>query len=231
VDQDDSGTPLERFLAEAALLTGQDKTVGTEGGVTLMTMHTAKGLEWRCVAVAGLEDGLFPLARSLESLDALEEERRLFYVALTRAKDKLYLSWARSRRRGGEIRPGMPSRFLRDIPPGVLEEKRTSSLWAPPTTGSGLLGGARAGSMPWFREKPAAPAVRPAIADEELSQDAPRYIKGERVRHRRFGSGTIEGLSGAGKDLKVSVRFDQEEVGVKQLLVAYAGLEREWEGA
>jgi DNA helicase-2/ATP-dependent DNA helicase PcrA len=69
------------------------------------------------------------------------------------------------------------------------------------------------------------------IADEELSQDAPRFIKGERVRHRRFGSGTIEGLSGAGKDLKVSVRFDDGEVGVKQLLVAYAGLEREWEGA
>jgi hypothetical protein len=119
----------------------------------------------------------------------------------------------------------MPSRFLRALPPGLVEERRTSSLWAPPVTGLGTLGTARPG-RPWVREPvPARPA------DEELSQDAPRYVKGERVRHRRFGSGTIEGLSGGGKDLKVSVRFDDEETGTKQLLVAYAGLEREWEGA
>ena len=86
---------------------------GTSEGVTLMTLHTAKGLEWPVVVLAGLEDGLFPLARAEEQPDGLEEERRLFYVAITRAKDKLYLTWARARRRGGEIRPGMPSRFLR----------------------------------------------------------------------------------------------------------------------
>ena len=226
VEEAEGATPLERFLADSVLLTGQDKEEGAEGGVTLMTMHTAKGLEWRCVAVAGLEDGLFPLARSLESVDALEEERRLFYVALTRAKDKLHLSWARSRRRGGEIRPGMPSRFLRAVPPGLIEEKRTSSLWAPPLTGYGGFGGGRPAAKPWFREQPAA-----RLPEEEISQDAPRFVKGERVRHRRFGSGTIEGLTGAGKDLKVAVRFDDEAVGSKQLLVAYAGLEREWEGA
>ena len=226
VDEDDSATSLERFLAESVLLTGQDKEAGAEGGVTLMTMHTAKGLEWPCVAVAGLEDGLFPLARSLESLEALEEERRLFYVALTRAKDKLHLSWARSRRRGGEIRPGMPSRFLRAVPPGIIEEKRTSSLWAPAMTGYGVFGGGRAAAKPWLREHPTG-----RLPEEELSQDAPRFVKGERVRHRRFGSGTIEGLTGAGKDLKVAVRFDDEAIGSKQLLVAYAGLEREWEGA
>ena len=76
------------------------------------------------------------------------------------------------------------------------------------------------------------PAPRDVTAGEaEVSQDAPRYVKGERVRHRRFGSGTIQGLTGAGRDLKVSVKFDDEEHGVKQLLVAYAGLEREWESA
>jgi DNA helicase-2/ATP-dependent DNA helicase PcrA len=73
------------------------------------------------------------------------------------------------------------------------------------------------------------PAAAPA--EEDASQDAPRYVKGERVRHRRFGAGTIQGLTGAGRDLKVAVKFDDEEVGMKQLLVAYAGLEREWEGA
>jgi DNA helicase II / ATP-dependent DNA helicase PcrA len=227
VEEEGDATPLERFLAEAALLTGQDKAEGDSGGATLMTMHTAKGLEWPVVAVAGLEDGLFPLARSLEALDTLEEERRLFYVALTRARDKLYLSWARSRRRGGEIRPGVPSRFLRAIPPGLVEEKRTSSLWAPAPSwsGEGYGGGRRGGRGGWVREA-AAPVHFP---EAEESQDAPRYVKGERVRHRRFGPGTIEALAGGGKDLKVSVRFDDEVFGLKQLLVAYAGLERAWE--
>ena len=98
--------------------------------------------------------------------------------------------------------------------------------------GSGAAGQwARAGaqSSAGF-DGPAAPAPR-RPAEEEASQDSPRYVKGERVRHRRFGSGTIRGLTGAGRDLKVSVAFDDDEVGVKQLLVAYAGLEREWESA
>jgi hypothetical protein len=93
-------------------------------------------------------------------------------------------------------------------------------------TGYGVFGGGRGAAKPWLREQPAA-----RLPEEEISQDAPRFVKGERVRHRRFGSGTIEGLTGAGKDLKVAVRFDDEAVGSKQLLVAYAGLEREWEGA
>ena len=249
VDVEDDTTPLQRFLAEAALLGGADTQAGDEAGVTLMTMHTAKGLEWPVVVVAGLEDGLFPLSRSTESLEGLEEERRLFYVALTRAKDKLYLTHARSRRRGGEILPSMPSRFLESLPPGLLDEKSTSSLFAP-SWGGGTgaawnRGGAwRGGARPatgGFGTRPAGGGwqsrpseVRPAeqpVAPEEVSQDAPRYVKGERVRHRRFGSGAILGLSGGGKDLKVTVSFDSAEVGVKQLLVAYAGLERDWEGA
>jgi len=233
VVMEDDTTPLERFLADAALLTGQDKEEGSEAGATLMTMHTAKGLEWPVVVVAGLEDGLFPLARALETAEGLEEERRLFYVALTRAKDKLYLAWARSRRRGGEMRPGVPSRFLRSLPPGIIDEQRTSSLWAPPVTGWSTLGSGRGTGRSWARAGSPSRSTAPAadLPEAEVSQDAPRYVKGERVRHRRFGTGTIEGLGGAGKDLKVSVRFDDVEVGVKQLLVAYAGLERDWEGA
>jgi DNA helicase-2/ATP-dependent DNA helicase PcrA len=232
----ESGTPLERFLAEAALLSSAETVVGNDEGVTLMTLHTAKGLEWPVVVLSGLEHGLFPLARAEEQIDGLEEERRLCYVGLTRAKDKLYLTWARARRRGGELRPGIPSRFLRALPPGIVEERRTTSLWAPDWS-AGQRGGGAAGqwrrSGGWQRsagnDRPTAPLPRgPA---EELSQDAPRYVKGERVRHRRFGSGTIRGLSGVGRDLKVSVAFDDEEVGEKQLLVAYAGLEREWESA
>ncbi len=230
------GTPLERFLAEAALLSSADTTVGSEEGVTLMTLHTAKGLEWPVVVLTGLENGLFPLARAEEQPDGLEEERRLCYVGLTRAKDKLYLTWARARRRGGELRPGMPSRFLKSLPPNIVDEKRTTSLWAP-AWGVGRSGRRSDGQTArrsrddfdvWTERPTVGPSDRPA---EELSQDTPRYVKGERVRHRRFGSGTIQGLTGTGRDLKVSVAFDDQEVGVKQLLVSYAGLEREWESA
>ena len=236
-DDPESGTPLERFLAEAALLSSAETVVGSEEGVTLMTLHTAKGLEWPVVVLTGMEHGLFPLARAEEQPDGLEEERRLCYVGLTRAKDKLYLTWARARRRGGELRPGMPSRFLKALPPNIVEERRTTSLWAPDWGGTG---GRRDGASSWGRfgargssTTSVPPSRRPAVPSEEaeLSQDAPRYVKGERVRHRRFGSGTIRGLSGVGRDLKVSVVFDDAEIGEKQLLVAYAGLEREWESA
>jgi DNA helicase-2/ATP-dependent DNA helicase PcrA len=235
VDDPESGTPLERFLAEAALLSAADNVVGNEEGVTLMTLHTAKGLEWPVVVLTGLEHGLFPLARAEEQPEGLEEERRLCYVGLTRAKDKLYLTWARARRRGGELRPGIASRFLRAIPPHLIEEKRTTALWAPDW--GGQAGRRSDGQRPsWYGGRSSAAPSRAAtrapepVAAEE-SQDAPRYVKGERVRHRRFGSGTIQGLTGTGRDLKVSVAFDDAEVGVKQLLVAYAGLEREWESA
>jgi len=226
IDEDEPGSPLERFLATAALTTSAEQVGGDPDGVTLMTVHTAKGLEWPVVAVAGLEDGLFPLSRALETPEGAEEERRLAYVAITRARDRLYLSWARARRRGGQLLPGMPSRFLESVPPGVSEERRSSSVFV---TG--------------FRDRPGrrvpvshppdrvAATIGAAFAAEEESQDAPRYVKGERVRHRRFGSGTIRGLAGRGRDLKVEIEFDDGEVGTKLLLVAYAGLEREWDGA
>jgi DNA helicase-2/ATP-dependent DNA helicase PcrA len=233
VGDDETGTPLERFLAEAALLSSADTVVGDEQGVTLMTLHTAKGLEWPVVVMSGLEHGLFPLGRAEEQPSGLEEERRLCYVGLTRAKDKLYLTWARSRRRGGELRPGIASRFLKAIPPGIIEERRTTSLWAPDWGGTA---GRRYGGTPERSSAAGESSVLPpyrltAVPPEEASQDSPRYVKGERVRHRRFGSGTIRGLTGTGRDLKVSVAFDDDEIGIKQLLVAYAGLEREWESA
>jgi len=241
--EDDGTTPLERFLAEAALLSSHDKVEGAEEGVTLMTLHTAKGLEWRVVALAGLEDGLFPLGRAMETSEGMEEERRLFYVGITRARDALLVTWARNRRRGGELRPGIASRFLRDLPAGVVEERATAlggvTSWGGTRTGwrdddgppawAGSRGrpGRVSGGGPARKWAPAAAA--PREGPEEASQDAPRYVIGERVRHRRFGDGVILALSGSGRDLKVQVRFDEEEVGIKQLVAAYAGLERAWE--
>ena len=104
---------------------------GAGAGGDAHDLHTAKGLEWPVVVMTGMEHGLFPSARAEEQPAGVEEERRLCYVGLTRAKDKLYLTWARARRRGGELRPGIASRFLRAIPPGIIEERRTTSLWAP----------------------------------------------------------------------------------------------------
>ena len=248
------GTPLERFLEEAALVAAPDKEQGDEAGVTMMTLHTAKGLEWPVVVMAGMEEGLFPLSRAMESTEGLEEERRLAYVGITRSRDKLYVTWARSRRRGGQLMPGMMSRFVQDLPPDRVEEKRTSAMFAPfggrsgggaqgrswsGGWGGGRSGGAKGvpGSGDWRppewtqREPTTGPPDRPTA--DEASQTAPRLVRGERVRHRKFGSGIIQGLTGGGKDMKVTVAFTDPEFGTKQLLVAYAGLERDddWESA
>jgi DNA helicase-2/ATP-dependent DNA helicase PcrA len=215
-ESDETGSVVEQFLQSTALTSPEGVTDGDVEGVTLMTVHTAKGLEWPVVLLAGMEDGLFPLSRALETADGLEEERRLAYVALTRAQDRVYVTWARARRRGGQLMPGAPSRFLDALPTDLVEERRTS----------GVFGGElyrKPAFASWF-------AMDDGDTAEE-SQDTPRYVKGERVFHRKFGSGSIQGLSGQGRDLKVTILFDDGEVGQKQLLVAYAGLERDFEGA
>jgi DNA helicase-2/ATP-dependent DNA helicase PcrA len=216
IESDEAGSVVEQFLQSTALTSPEGETDGDAQGVTLMTVHTAKGLEWPVVLLAGMEDGLFPLSRALDTPDGVEEERRLAYVALTRAQDRVYVTWARARRRGGQLLPGAPSRFLDALPTELVEERRTS----------GVFGGElyrKPAFASWF-------ALDDGDATEE-SQDTPRYVKGERVFHRKFGSGSIQGLSGQGRDLKVTILFDDVEVGQKQLLVAYAGLGRDFEGA
>jgi DNA helicase-2/ATP-dependent DNA helicase PcrA len=215
-------TLIERYLTQAALVASADQSTGDPTGVTLMTVHMAKGLEWPVVTLAGLEDGLFPLARSAGEPGGLEEERRLCYVGLTRAREKLYLSWARTRYRTGRLELSEPSRFLEALPAGALEERSTTPSWD--RGARGMRGAGRGGRV----QRPA-----PAELDWEIeaSQDAPRYATGERVRHRKFGGGVVRAVSGSGRELKVTVEFDDQEIGTKQLLVAYAGLEREWESA
>ena len=215
-------TMIERYLTQAALVSSADQGTGDPEGVTLMTVHMAKGLEWPLVGLAGLEDGLFPLARSASEPGGLEEERRLCYVGLTRAAEKLYLSWARTRYRTGRLELSEPSRFLDALPAGAIEERSTTPQWDRPGRGSrrGAAGGAARRAPPVELDW-----------DIETSQDAPRYATGERVRHRKFGGGTVRAVSGSGRELKVTVEFDDQDIGTKQLLVAYAGLEREWESA
>jgi len=219
-----TGTAVERYLTQAALISPVDEDKN-EPGVTLLTAHMAKGLEWPIVALAGLEDGLFPLGRSTEQPGGVEEERRLCYVGLTRAREKLYLSWARTRYRNGRLELAEPSRFLAALPPEVVEERSTTPSWKP------LRG---SGAMPPRPSRPRGAAARRLPPDigfpDEVSQDAPRYVTGERVRHRKFGGGIVRAVSGEGRELRVSVDFDDPDIGTKQLLVAYAGLERDWEG-
>ena len=226
--EEDGGSLIERYLTQSALLTPTDEYGGAgASGVTLLTVHMAKGLEWPVVALAGLEDGLFPLARTAGEPGGLEEERRLCYVGLTRARERLYLSWARTRYRNGRLEMAEPSRFLDALPPAVVVERSTTPAWS---RGAGM---ARGGGS-----RVSAPTRRPAVErlpidepfDVEESQDVPRYVKGERVRHRKFGSGIVQDVSGIGRNLKVMVQFDDVDVGTKHLLVAFAGLERDWDG-
>jgi DNA helicase-2/ATP-dependent DNA helicase PcrA len=231
--------PLDHFLQRATLVTALDQLGPDADAVTMMTVHTAKGLEYGFVAVTGLEDGLFPLARAFDDPDTLEEERRLLYVAITRAGQRLTLSWARQRRRNGELLPGIRSSFLRGLDERQFDVQRTvrlrstTRLAAPQreygdrrrsAEGSVDLGRGRHASAPsWSPREGRVPSF---VADEEASQDLPTFTKGERVSHGKFGSGTIFEVGGSGRDAKVTVDFDDEAIGRKRLVIAFAGLTR-----
>jgi len=273
---DDGGevglTPLDHFLQKATLVAGLDRLDPDADAVTMMTMHNAKGLEFPLVFVSGLEDGLFPLARAAEDPKQLEEERRLFYVGITRAEKKLYLTCAEQRRRNGELMVSMPSRFLHALTASLAERQQTmrartegrrayggagrpagsDGSWGRSSYGSSYGSGgsassgvkrpagpygsaaSRGGETPFgkasnsWSSTPAKPgASRPTpVEPEDESQDAPMFTVGERVRHGKFGSGTIAELTGSGRDAKVRIDFDDEEIGRKTLVVAQAKLER-----
>jgi len=276
---DDGGevglTPLDHFLQQATLVAGSDALDPGADAVTMMTMHNAKGLEYPLVFVTGLEDGLFPLARAAEDPSQLEEERRLFYVGVTRAERTLLLTHTEQRRRNGEFMACVPSRFLAEIPKGLVLRSDTRRVL---TEGRGRLaeagdepfGGSR-GSGGWRQgdgdasRRRSAPgpygsagfgrnsfdgrsrldagrtrtkSVDPSTwagrgdggaAPEDESQDMPEFRVGERVRHGKFGAGTIAEFTGAGRDAKIRIDFDDEEIGRKTLVIAQAKLERGWE--
>jgi DNA helicase-2/ATP-dependent DNA helicase PcrA len=214
----DRFTELDLFLQQVALVADVDKLDPNAQAVTLMTLHNAKGLEFPLVFIAGMEEGLFPLARAYDEPAALEEERRLFYVGITRAEDKLILSWARQRRRAGDLTFNLQSSFLESLPPEHLESRRTQRLTV------------SAASLPHRRDRLRESQDFEYETQEEpeyaMNQDTPRFVKGERVVHATFGSGSVVEISGFGRDIKVTVDFD--EVGRKKLLLRYAELERDW---
>jgi len=213
-DEIDTFTELDLFLQEVALIADLDRLDPGSETVTLMTLHNAKGLEFSLVFIAGLEEGLFPLSRAYDEADALEEERRLFYVGITRAEDKLFMSWARQRRRAGDFTYGSLSSFVSAIPDKLLEYRKSNWL------------------SPGRYSKPIAIQNRGyKISHEQdeafdMNQDSPGFVLGERVIHQTFGSGAVMEISGFGRDMKVKVKFD--DVGEKKLLLRYAGLEKDW---
>jgi len=216
-DAREASPTLAGFLDRAALVSETDR-LRDDVPVLLMTLHAAKGLEFDSVFLVGLEEGLLPHSRSLQSDEGLEEERRLCYVGMTRAMERLHLSWARSRSVFGQRRLTQPSRFLDEIPQQGLERS------------GGLHAGAR-GAGPFAARPAASPAQAPvwlaaatrgAAAAEPAAGDA-ELRPGVRVRHPLFGVGTVLRREGDGDGLKLTVSFPG--VGAKKLVARYAGLE------
>ncbi|NLG61988.1 MAG: UvrD-helicase domain-containing protein [Candidatus Cloacimonetes bacterium] len=233
-DEQADATPLDLFLQKVSLLTDVDRADASADAVTLMTLHNAKGLEYPFVFISGLEEGLFPLSRAYDDPDTLEEERRLFYVGITRAERKAYFTHARMRRRGGSFEPSIPSSFLDAIPAGLIEERPTEAV---ARIRRQMQGGYRRRSAPGrgvgslgYRDRDRGPRFDDddgtgVVIDYSEAQDAPRFVKGERVRHPHFGRGIIRELSGFGADLKAVIDF--ERAGRKKVVLRFANLQKE----
>ena len=197
---------LSAFLDKAALDAGETQADESEDAVQLMTLHSAKGLEFHLVFLAGMEEGLFPHKMSMDNLAGLEEERRLCYVGITRARTKLYLSHAESRRLHGDVNLCRPSRFINEIPTELLDEIRMKSSVSRPSFGNARIGSRVSNKLSGDIEVP----------ETDLSL-------GQRVVHGKFGEGVILNYEGQGPNARVQVNFDT--VGSKWLVLSYAKLE------
>lgn len=196
-DEEAGLSELASFLAHAALESGEGQGAKGEDCVQLMTLHSAKGLEFPVVFLVGMEDGLFPSQRSVEQEDRLEEERRLAYVGITRAREKLVLCYAESRRLHGMETLARPSRFLAELPSELLDEVRPRVQVSRPL-------GAR------------------HFAAASLEGSSTSIKLGQAVRHPSFGEGVVVSAEGDGAHMRVQVNF--ADAGSKWLVLAYANL-------
>jgi DNA helicase-2/ATP-dependent DNA helicase PcrA len=199
VDPDAEMDPLSEFLSHAALEAGEGQAAAWEDCVQLMTLHSAKGLEFPLIFLCGMEEGLFPHQRSIDEPGRLEEERRLCYVGITRARRQVVLTCAERRRLFGSETYCLPSRFLSEIPPEYIDEIR-----------------------PRIRIEPSGATARPR--DNIPAGAAPKALKlGTHVRHNKFGDGVVVNYEGQGSNARVQVNFNRS--GSKWLVVGYANLE------
>lgn len=204
---------LQDFLENVALVSDVDDFESSESKVTLMTLHAAKGLEFPVVFLAGLDEGLFPHSRTLMDPEQIEEERRLAYVGITRAERQLYVTNAVTRTMYGRISAYMPSRFLGEIPPELVEEyKRKSAM--PQSRMTSVPGQQRVSIL----SKPVATSLlkKHAVTDS--------FAKGDKVRHKIWGIGTVLDVIGDGPNMQMKIQFPTK--GVRQVVVKYAPLEK-----
>ncbi|HEX9014964.1 MAG TPA: UvrD-helicase domain-containing protein [Chloroflexota bacterium] len=219
-------TALDRFLEEAALMSDVDGLDEAEDAVTLITLHAAKGLEFPGVFIVGMEDGICPHSRSFDDSAGMEEERRLCYVGITRAKERLWLVYATRRTLYGSLNYNEPSRFLRDIPVGLAEGSGALATGiAAPRTSTPRGGAWRSPSPERSRNgRPAPRAVpEPAPAAAVEATEA-QFRAGDRVYHPAFGNGVVVSSKLQRGDEEVTVAFEQR--GVKKLSLSFAPLQR-----
>jgi DNA helicase-2/ATP-dependent DNA helicase PcrA len=213
--------PLTAFLSHAALEAGEHQAGEGQDALQMMTVHSAKGLEFMAVFITGLEEGLFPHEQSLPVRDGLEEERRLAYVAITRARERLYLCFAQTRMLHGQTRYNIPSRFFDEIPDGLLK-------WLTPRFAARRSQQQASGGFgTWNRTSGPSPGDRAAAKSKAFGHggggSGPGFRVGQNVTHPKFGSGVIVDAEGQGNDARVQVNFGRQ--GVKWLAVAVAKLE------
>ena len=216
------------FVDRLSLLSEADESQGSSSArVWLMTMHAAKGLEFPVVALAGMEEGLFPHSRAGQDQDQIEEERRLCYVGMTRAQSRLLLTSAARRRVFGEYQSTEPSRFLDEVPRElVLETPSYTRARAFASTTYGGRPAYESRANPYARRtapREDAPTAPYKYEDEDQSSDGSRPRPGQKVRHAQFGVGTVRDVDGKGDDMKLTVHF--ATVGTKKLIAKYARLQ------
>jgi DNA helicase II / ATP-dependent DNA helicase PcrA len=203
---------LAAFLSHASLEAGDNQAGEGQDALQMMTVHAAKGLEFHAVFITGLEEGLFPHDNSSTEQDGIDEERRLMYVAITRARRRLYLSFAQSRVLHGQTRYGIRSRFLSELPEGALK-------WLTPRLRE--TAGLRFGSTYAGGASSAAAQYAPQPPSQAVHSSG--YRIGQSVRHARFGDGVIVRLEGSGSDARAKINFGSH--GMKELILAMARLE------
>jgi DNA helicase-2/ATP-dependent DNA helicase PcrA len=223
-EQNPSAT-LGDYLDSVTLISDVDR-YDAEKGVTLMTLHAAKGLEFRVVFLAGMEEGILPHSQSRDADEDIEEERRLCYVGMTRAREQLYCLHSLERRVHGQFREQSPSPFLAEIPEEVKEEMRTGRqrYVAPPPRAMRPVGDRAKPVLSFFQNAPVKFDPAAIHAASAKSEGRAELKRGQRVRHEQFGDGTILTMEGSGPDAKLTVYFDR--AGSKKFIAKYAKLTR-----
>ena len=213
---DNPDANLEDFLNHIALISDLDKLKEEKDYVSLMTVHSAKGLEFPVVFITGMEEGLFPHSNALFDEDGLEEERRAAYVAITRAKKKLYLTYTDVRSTFGKERENVCSRFIKEIPPELMKLVNYTSR-------NGMQSNI---SKPSSVRESAPSAKIIQLPNKKYAPDLSiNWRVGMRIKHVKWGSGTITAIAGSGANAQLSIRFDDESIGRKNLIVRFAPIE------